>query len=102
MKKKTNKSKPRAKKRPSTGTKPKQKMLFSIGDAPHGPQPTKQEKQLTREQAQDARNKALLGVVAPIVIADHDRVTAQTQRINELYEHEAMVGEAVWHVHKRK
>jgi hypothetical protein len=101
--KKTKKSKPRAKaKRPSAGTKPKQKMLFSIGDAPRGAKPTKQDEQLTREQAQDARNRALLGVIAPMTIAGHARQDAQTQRINEQYEHEAMVGEVVWHVHPKQ
>ena len=103
--KKTKKSKPRAKqtaKRSSVGKKPKPTLLFSVGDAPAAPKPEKQDEQLTREEAQRARNRALLGVIAPIVIAGHDRLAAQTQRINEQYEHAPMVGEVVWHVHKRK
>jgi hypothetical protein len=90
--KKTKKSNPHPKRKAkrSAGTKPKQKLLFST------------DQQLTREQAQDARNRALLGVLAPIVIGGHAREDVRVQRINEQYEHEAMVGEVVWHVHKRK
>jgi hypothetical protein len=98
MKKKSNPRTKQKSKRTSPAATKKIPALFSGSS---NAEPKKQEEQLTREQAQDARNAAFLAPRARSTILRLEARDRNQQAIEEEYEHEPMTSAPVWHVHQK-